>query len=162
MMIHEITQIAGRSKARKRIGRGRGSGSGKTSGRGHKGEGSRSGYSRKPAYEGGQMPFPRRIPKRGFSNHLFRRDFHIVNLKAIEQSFDAGATVDAAALIDKGLVPNADHPVKILGEGELSKVVNITADRVSASARTKIEGAGGSITIVPQRKWTRQGVKEIA
>jgi large subunit ribosomal protein L15 len=162
MMIHDITEIAGRDKARKRVGRGRGSGSGKTSGRGHKGASSRSGHADKRGYEGGQMPFLRRIPKRGFSNHPFRREFHIVNLKAIAQAFEAGASIDSAALAGKGLIPDTDRPVKILGEGDLTKAVTITVDRVSASARAKIEGCGGSIAILPRRKWTRQGIKELA
>lgn len=160
MMIHEITEQVGRDKARKRIGRGHGSGTGKTSGRGHKGAGSRSGHKNKAGYEGGQMPFARRIPKRGFSNHLFRRDHHVVNIKSLEAAFEAGATVDIAALVDKGLVRDTQQPLKILGEGELTKALNVTADRLSASATSKIEAAGGSVTVIPRTKWTRQRAAE--
>ena len=161
MMIHEITEQVGRSKSRKRIGRGHGSGSGKTSGRGHKGAGSRSGYSSKAGYEGGQMPFARRIPKRGFSNHPFRREYHVVNVKALELAFEAGATVDAAALVEKGLIRDTRQPLKILGEGEVTKALNVTADRLSGSATSKIEAAGGTVNVIPRTKWTRYGIKEL-
>ncbi len=156
MMIHEITEKAGKYKARKRIGRGRGSGTGKTSGRGHKGAGSRSGYSRRPAFEGGQMPYFRRIPKRGFSNAAFRTEYHIVNVAALQNCFEAGANVDAAALVEAGLIRNTKLPVKVLAHGDITIKLNVTADKFSGSATSKIETAGGSVTIVePKKKWTR-------
>ena len=155
MMIHEITEKAGKYKARKRIGRGHGSGSGKTSGRGHKGAASRSGYSRRPAFEGGQMQYFRRIPKRGFSNADFRTVYHIVNLAALEERFKKGADVDATALVEAGLIRNFNNPVKILGNGDLTIALQVTADKFSASAVKKIESAGGSVTVIEKKKWKR-------
>jgi large subunit ribosomal protein L15 len=156
MMIHEITEKTGKFKPRKRIGRGRGSGSGKTSGRGHKGAGSRAGYSRRPAFEGGQMPYFRRIPKRGFSNSAFRTVYHIVNVSALQDRFETGATVDAAALVEAGLIRNTKNPVKVLAHGEITVKLNVTADKFSDSATKKIEAAGGSVTVVtPKKKWVR-------
>jgi len=155
-MIHEITEKIGKYKARKRIGRGRGSGTGKTSGRGHKGAGSRSGYSRRPSFEGGQTPYFRRIPKRGFSNAAFRTEFHIVNVAALQDRFEAGANVDAAALVQAGLIRNTKLPLKVLAHGDITIKINVTADKFSGSATAKIEAAGGSVTIVdPKKKWTR-------
>ena len=155
MMIHEITDKVGKYKARKRIGRGRGSGVGKTSGRGHKGAGSRSGYSRRPGFEGGQMQYFRRIPKRGFSNADFKIVYSIVNIASLQERFEKGDTVDVASLVEKGLVRNFKNPVKILGQGELSIALTITADKVSTSAQKKIEDAGGSVTIIEKKKWVR-------
>jgi len=156
-MIHEITEKTGKYKARKRIGRGHGSGMGKTSGRGHKGARSRAGYSRRPAFEGGQMPYFRRIPKRGFSNAAFRTEYHIVNVAALQDRFKAGANVDAAALVEAGLIRNLKLPVKVLAHGDIKIKLNVIADKFSGSATTKIEAAGGSVTIVPpKKKWTRE------
>lgn len=155
MMIHDITEKTGKYKARKRIGRGHGSGSGKTSGRGHKGAGSRSGYSRRPSFEGGQMQYFRRIPKRGFSNADFRTVYHIVNLAALEERFEKGATVDATALVEAGLIRNFKNPVKILGNGDLTIALQVTADKFSGSAVKKIEAVGGSVTCIVKKKWKR-------
>ena len=154
-MIHEITEKAGKYKSRKRIGRGHGSGSGKTSGRGHKGAGSRSGYSRRPAFEGGQMQYFRRIAKRGFSNADFKIVYHIVNLDSLAQRFESGATVDATSLVEAGLIRNFKNPIKILGNGDLAIALNVTADKFSASAVKKIEAAGGSVTVIEKKKWLR-------
>ena len=148
MMIHEITEKVGKYKARKRIGRGHGSGSGKTSGRGHKGAKSRSGYSRRPAFEGGQMQYFRRIPKRGFSNADFKTVYHIVNLAILNTRFEAGATVDATTLVEAGLIRNFKNPVKILGQGEIEQAFSVTAHKFSNSAQTKIEAAGGSVSLI--------------
>ena len=155
MMIHEITEKAGKYKARKRVGRGRGSGVGKTSGRGHKGAGSRSGYSRRPGFEGGQMQYFRRIPKRGFSNADFKTVYSIVNVSSLQERFEKGDSVDVAALVEKGLVRNFKNPIKILGQGELSIALTITADKVSTSAQKKIEDAGGKVAIIEKKKWVR-------
>jgi large subunit ribosomal protein L15 len=162
MMIHEITEKVGKYKARKRVGRGRGSGVGKTSGRGHKGAGSRSGYSRRAYFEGGQMTFVRRIPKRGFTNHDFRTVYSIVNVKALEKRFDDGATITPEALVKAGLIRNTKLPVKVLGEGELSKRFTVTAGKFSGSAKEKIEKAGGSCTVDVPVKWTRAGAADKA
>lgn len=156
MMIHEITVLVGAHKRRKRVGRGRGSGKGKTSGRGHKGAQSRSGHADKTYFEGGQMNFIRRIPKRGFSNAPFREDYHVVNLQSIEKRFETGERVDAAALIDRGLIRNDKLPIKVLGEGDVTKKLEIVAAKFSASAKTKIEAAGGTATVAAGRtKWVR-------
>jgi large subunit ribosomal protein L15 len=146
MMIHEITEKVGRFKARKRVGRGEGSGNGKTAGRGHKGAKSRAGYSRRASYEGGQLPWFQRFPKRGFSNAAFKKHFHVVNLKVIEERFDDGATIDLESLAAIRLIRDTQLPLKVLGEGELTKKFKVTAAKFSASARKKIEAAGGSCT----------------
>ncbi len=154
-MIHEITEKVGKYKARKRIGRGHGSGTGKTSGRGHKGAKSRAGFSHRPGFEGGQMPYFRRIPKRGFSNADFRTVYHIVNVASLEERFKKGATVDAATLVESGLVSNFNNPIKVLGQGELTIKLDVTAEKFSASAIEKIEAAGGSVTVIEKKKWVR-------
>ena len=157
MMIHEITEKVGRHKGRKRLGRGEGSGHGKTSGKGHKGAKSRAGWNSRASYAGGATPFARRFPKRGFSNFGFGTPFHIVNLKAIEESFASGETVDVETLAKKGLVPNANAPLKVLAEGDLTKKVVIVAAKFSAQARQKIEKAGATIKEVelsdPAAQW---------
>ena len=143
-MIHELTAQAPRNKRSQRRGRGESSGRGKTSGRGGKGASARGGGPYwKAGHEGGQTPLFRRIPKRGFSNQNFERKFHIVNLAELE-AFDAGSTVDAAALIEKGLVPDTRQPVKILGFGELTKKLTVVAGWYSKSAHEKITGLGGT------------------
>ena len=146
MMIHEITEKVGRYKSRKRIGRGEGSGQGGTAGRGHKGAGSRAGFSRRASYEGGQLPWFQRYPKRGFSNADFRKNYHVVNLKVLEERFDDGTTIDVALLAANRVVRDTNLPLKVLGEGDLTKKFTINAAKFSASARKKIEEAGGTAT----------------
>src|SRR4051794_23880608 len=143
-MIHEITRNAPRNKRSQRKGRGESSGRGKTSGRGNKGSKARVGTYIKPTYEGGQTELFRRFPKRGFSNQNWERKFHIVNLADIADKFDNGATVDQAALIEKGLVSDDKRPVKVLGEGSISKKLTIVAGWYSKSAHEKITQAGGT------------------
>ena len=145
MMIHEITEKVGRHKRRKRIGRGVGSGHGKTAGRGHKGYGSRSGAS--APSEGGRIPMWKRFPKRGFSNAKFIKHFSLVNLKAIEARFQDGEEVNAESLAKLGLIRDAKLPVKVLGEGEITKKVNVTAAAFSKSASEKITAAGGTANV---------------
>lgn len=139
MKLHDLTPAEGSTKTRKRVGRGPGSGVGKTAGRGHKGQRSRSGFSRRPGFEGGQMPLTRRVPKRGFTN-IFRVEYSVLNVRDLE-SFDD--TVDPEVLLAAGLVKKG-RPVKILGDGELSKKLTVRAHKFSARAREIIEGAGGS------------------
>ena len=147
MMIHDITEKAGRYKRRKRIGRGPGSGTGKTAGRGHKGAHSRAGHSRKIGHEGGQTPFFMRIRKVGFSNFQFANNYAIVNLGAIAKAFEDGAEVNPALLVKHGLVRDLKLPVKVLAQGELhNKKLSVTAAKFSASAKAKLEAAGGSAT----------------
>jgi len=144
MKLDSLTPVPGSTKNRKRVGRGAGSGLGKSSGRGDKGAQQRSGYKRRPWFEGGQMALARRLPKRGFTN-LFRKEFQIVNLKAIENlGLD---TVDAQILADNGLVRSALKPIKILADGELKLKVTVTASAFSESAKEQIEQAGGTATI---------------
>jgi large subunit ribosomal protein L15 len=143
-MLHEITAKAPRNKRSQRKGRGESSGRGKTSGKGNKGAKARSGGPYWiPGHEGGQTKLFRRFPKRGFSNHDFARRFHIVNLSALER-FDNGATVDANALIEAGLVPDDKQPVKILGDGKLSKKLTVVAGWYSKSAHAALTEAGGT------------------
>ncbi len=155
MMIHEITRSVGRHKPRKRIGRGEGSGHGKTSGRGHKGAASRAGWKRRPGYEGGQMPLIRRMPKRGFSNVNFARLFHVVNIRHLEARCAEGAEVTAQTLAKAGLIRDTSLPLKILGDGELTKKLTVTAAKFSASAKAKSESAGGTANEVFKKKWSR-------
>ena len=135
---------------RQRIGRGTGSGSGKTSGRGHKGQGSRSGYSRKPGFEGGQMPIYRRVPKRGFTNARFRTDYTTINVEAFN-GFEAGSTVTLEAVIAAGLVSMNTPLLKVLGNGDLTVKLTVRAQRFSKSAQAKIEAAGGSVVLLDSK-----------
>ena len=135
----------GANKKPRRVGRGQGSGLGTTAGRGNKGQQSRSGGKTYPGFEGGQMPLYRRLPMRGFSNARFRKAWQVVNLADIDAKFAAGEVVDGASLMAKRLVKKAEGLVKILGEGELSKALTFQVDKVSASARAKIEKAGGKV-----------------
>jgi large subunit ribosomal protein L15 len=143
MKLEEILSAAGKYKKRKRVGRGDGSGIGKTSGRGHKGYKSRSGAKQRLGYEGGQNPMLARIPQRGFNNRNFRTEYQVVNVASLEEAFDAGSEIDLDALVKARLVRDAEKPVKILGEGELSKKLTVKAAKFSRSAVAKINGAGG-------------------
>ena len=146
MDLSNLSPAPGSRKSRKRIGRGPGSGHGKTSGRGHKGRGARSGGNTHPRFEGGQMPLQRRLPKRGFRNP-FRREFSVVNLRRLEAAFDGGAVVDAVTLAARGLV-RAGRPIKVLGQGELTKPLTVKAHAFSASAQARITAAGGSVEVI--------------
>ena len=144
MRLQEILSAAGKYKSRKRLGRGTGSGLGKTSGRGHKGAGSRSGASALIGYEGGQNPVLARVPKRGFNNKNFRTEYQIVNVGSLER-FDDGAEVGPAELAAARLIDDAAKPVKILGGGELKRKLAVSAAKFSASAARKIAEAGGNV-----------------
>ena len=146
MRLHELSPAPGSSKERKRVGRGPGSGQGKTAGFGHKGQKARSGV-KGAGFEGGQMPLARRLPKRGFNN-IFRTEYAIVNLKALEEAFEPGAVVDADALVSGGVVKKTLAGIKILGEGELTKALTVRAAKFSESAKGKIEAAGGIAEVV--------------
>ncbi|MDQ3336949.1 MAG: 50S ribosomal protein L15 [Myxococcota bacterium] len=148
MTLHNLHPNPGATKTKKRLGRGRGSGTGKTSGKGVKGQKARPGHhGARLAFEGGQVPMPRRIPKRGFKN-VNRVEIYPVNVSLLETLFEAGATVDLAVLREKGLIPKRIDQIKILGEGELTKKLTIKAHRASTTAKEKIEKAGGSLEIV--------------
>ncbi len=144
MRLHTLIRTGGR-KPRKRRGRGEGSGHGKTSGRGHKGHRARSGFGLRPGFESGHVPLYRKLPKRGFSNFRFRTEYAIVNVGDLERV--AGPVADRAALIQAGLIRANAGPVKILGHGELGKALTVTADKFSATAKEKIEKAGGTVIV---------------
>ena len=146
MLISDVLKEAGRKKARKRVGRGAGSGRGKTSGRGHKGQGQRSGGGVHRLLEGGQMPLFRRIPKRGFSNARFRTVYQVVNISVLAEKFEDGEKVTPAVMAEKGLIRDVVKPVKILGDGEIGKKLDVEENRFSTSAAMKITKAGGQIT----------------
>ena len=150
MMLNDITKTAGRTKRRRRVGRGESSGFGKTSGRGHKGCLSRSGGGPHPLSEGGQMPMFRRIPKRGFSNFKFRREYEIINVAQLEERFADGDTVDVDLLRKLRLVQGASPKVKILAKGSLAKKLTVEAHAFSEKARQAIEGVGGSVRLLEQ------------
>ncbi len=141
MKLHELKPAAGSRSRPKRVGRGPGSGLGKTAGRGSKGQKSRSGYSRRRGFEGGQMPLHRRLPKRGFTN-IFRREYRTVNVERLGV-FEAGSTIDPAALLDAGLLKKGAARVKVLGNGELGVALTVRAHRFTRAAARKIEAAGG-------------------
>jgi large subunit ribosomal protein L15 len=143
--LNNLKAPAGATHKKKRVGRGPGSGLGKTAGRGNKGQKSRSGYSGKRGFEGGQMPLHRRLPKRGFTN-IFKKQWIEISLGKIESNFNAGDDVTPEILHERGLIKKAKHDLVILGNGEISKGINISAHRFTKTAKDKIEKAGGSAT----------------
>ncbi len=145
MKLHELRPNPGAKHRVKRLGCGESSGHGKTSCKGNKGQKARSGGGVRVGFEGGQMPLQRRLPKRGFNNHDFRDVVAIVNVGQLDKAFEAGATVDEAALREAGLLNRRCDSVKLLGQGEISKALTVVVDLASASAREKIEKAGGSV-----------------
>lgn len=146
MKIHELGAVAGSTKEVKRIGRGHGSGNGKTAGKGHKGQKARAGRGQRFGFEGGQMPLQRRVPKRGFNN-IFALQFATVNVAALNV-FEDGAVVDAAALIEKGIIKKVYDGVKVLGNGEITKKLTVKAVAFSAVAKDKIVAAGGKYEVL--------------
>jgi len=152
MNINEVNAQAQASRKARRVGRGTGSGRGKTSQRGHKGQGSRSGASMNPVFEGGQMPLIRRVPKRGFNNKTFADVVVGVNVIDLEHCFEAGESVTPETLNSKGLVKKGFDKIKILGNGELKKSLSVTAHAFSVEARKKIEAAGGKTELLPGKK----------
>ena len=148
MKLHELSPAEGSVKAGFRKGRGPGSGNGKTAGKGHKGQNARSGGGVRPGFEGGQLPLYRKLPKRGFNNARFGKQFAIVNVKALSEAFENGAVVDAAALIEKGIISAVFDGVKVLGNGEITKNLTVKATIFSAQAKEKIEAAGGKTEVV--------------
>jgi large subunit ribosomal protein L15 len=148
--LHDIGAPKGANKKKKRLGRGPGSGQGKTGGRGMKGQKSRSGYSSRPGFEGGQMPLQRRLPKRGFTN-IFKKVWIEVNLEDLEKRFEAGESVTPELMAQKGMIRESHlrtrYGVAVLGRGQVTKALNVTAHRFSRGAREKIEQAGGAATV---------------
>jgi large subunit ribosomal protein L15 len=145
--LNNLRPARGSVRNRKRVGRGPGSGLGKTAGRGEKGQKSRSGYGRKIGFEGGQMPLHRRVPKRGFTNARFRKEFAEVNLGRLEV-FEAGTIVTPEVLVKRGIVKRLLDGVKILGGGDLTKPLTVHAHRFSAAARERIAGVGGKAEVL--------------
>ena len=146
MKLDSLKPSKGSTKNKKRIGRGHGSGLGKTSGRGHKGAGQRSGNKRRAWFEGGQMPLARRLPRRGFTN-IFKEEIQIVNISDLIR-IEKNSEIDPVVLQENGLIRSSLKPVKILGEGDIDKKLNVTASSFSESAKNKIEKAGGTVTIL--------------
>ena len=146
MMLHELKPAAGSNKAAKRKGRGHGSGNGKTAGYGHKGQKARSG-AKKAGFEGGQLPLQRRLPKVGFNNSVFATNYAIINVCDLEERFEANSVVDEAAVVACGLVKKVNDGIKVLGRGEITKPLTVELKAFSASAKEKIEAAGGKAEV---------------
>ena len=146
MKLHELKPAAGSNKAAKRKGRGHGSGNGKTAGYGHKGQKARSGATR-PGFEGGQLPLQRRLPKVGFNNSVFATVYSTIKISDLERCFEANAVVDDAAVVAAGLVKKTNDGIKVLGNGELTKPLTVELKAFTASAKEKIEAAGGKAEV---------------
>ncbi len=146
MKLHELTPAPGSARKPYRKGRGAGSGNGKTAGRGHKGQNARSGGGVRPGFEGGQLPIYRRLPKRGFTNH-FAKEYSVVNIEALNR-FENGSVVDVETLTQAGLINAVKDGIKILGSGDITKKLTVKANIFSASAKEKIEAAGGKAEVV--------------
>ena len=146
MKMHELAPAIGSTKESKRVGRGHGSGNGKTAGKGHKGQKARAGLGMRAGFEGGQMPLQRRVPKRGFNN-IFATEWLAINLSALEV-FEDGTVVDAAALAEKGIIKKAGLPIKVLGNGKLTKKLTVKLNAFSASAAEKINAIGGKAEVI--------------
>ena len=147
MNLHDLRAVPGAKRATKRLGQGLGSGTGKTAGKGHKGHKSRSGGGVRPGFEGGQMPLARRVPKRGFNNAAFAKEYQVVNLESLAKKFEGG-DVSAAELYEARLIRSASLPVKLLGSGEVTKRFAVKVNAVSRSARQKVEAAGGKVEVI--------------
>jgi len=147
LSLNNLHPAKGSTHRKKRLGRGPGTGLGKTSGRGEKGQKSRSGYSMKIGFEGGQMPLHRRLPKRGFTN-IFKKKWIEVSLAALEESFAANDEVTPEVMHHRGIIKKAKHDIVVLGNGEVSKSLKVSAHRFTKSAREKIEKAGGVVTVI--------------
>ena len=148
MKLHELAPAPGSVKSRYRKGRGTGSGNGKTAGKGHKGQNARSDGGVRPGFEGGQLPLYRRIPKRGFKNFMFKKEYAIVNLKTLEKNFNDGDEVTAEKLLEARLIKKRLDGVKILAAGELTKKLTVKADLFSENAKAKIESVGGKAEVI--------------
>lgn len=143
LKLNTLSPSEGSRRQNKRVGRGPGSGSGKTASRGHKGARSRTGFSMKPGFEGGQMPLHRRLPKRGFNN-IFKVRATVISLSMLD-AFESGMTIDAQVLVEAGLIADVHEPVKVLANGELAKALTVKLEKVSRAAKEKIVAAGGSV-----------------
>ena len=147
MNLHDLRSVKGAKREPKRLGQGIGSGTGKTAGKGHKGHKARSGGGVRPGFEGGQMPLVRRVPKRGFNNARFTKEYQVVNLELLAKKFEGGE-ISAFELYEARLIRSASMPVKLLGTGEVTKRFTVKVNAVSRSARQKIEAAGGKVEVI--------------
>ncbi len=147
MKLHELTPAAGSSKKAWRKGRGPGSGNGKTGGRGHKGQNARSGGGVRPGFEGGQIPLYRRLPKRGFTNDMFKKEYAIINVDLLDK-FNDGDVVSIETLLEQGIIKKELSGLKVLGRGEITKKLTVKATIFSGSAKEKIEAAGGKAEVI--------------
>ena len=145
--LNNLKPAAGSTHKKKRVGRGPGSGLGKTAGRGNKGQKSRSGYSGKVGFEGGQMPLQRRLPKRGFTN-IFKKQWIEVTLSTLEQSFEAGDSITPETMHERGVIAKGKRDIVVLGTGDITKALTVSAHRFTAGARRKIEAAGGTVNVI--------------
>ena len=145
--LNNLKPAAGSTHKKKRVGRGPGSGLGKTAGRGNKGQKSRSGYSGKVGFEGGQMPLQRRLPKRGFTN-IFKKQWIEVTLATLENSFEAGDTITPETMHERGVIAKGKRDIVVLGTGDITKALTVSAHRFTKGARQKIEGAGGTANVI--------------
>jgi len=151
LSLNNLHPAKGSTHKKKRVGRGPGSGLGKTAGRGHKGQKSRSGYASRPGFEGGQMPLQRRLPKRGFTN-IFKKEWIEISLAKLDENFSAGEDITPEILHDRNLIKKAKHDLVILGNGEVTKALKISAHRFTKTAKEKIEKAGGTATVIVKAK----------
>ena len=154
LALNNLSPTPGSTHKKKRVGRGPGSGLGKTAGKGHKGQKSRSGYSKKIGFEGGQMPLQRRLPKRGFTN-IFKKKWIEISLAKLEENFGVNDEITPEILHERGLIKKAKHDLVILGNGEISKALKISAHRFTKSAKEKIENAGGTINEIVKSRESR-------
>ena len=148
MKLHELSPAPGSTKSAWRKGRGVGSGNGKTAGRGHKGQNARTGGGVRPGFEGGQIPLYRRLPKRGFTNSLFKKEYAIINLETLDKLFNDGDAVSMETLLEKGVIRTELNGLKVLGRGEITKKLTVKAAIFSVSAKEKIEAAGGKAEVI--------------
>lgn len=148
MKLHELSPASGSTKSAWRKGRGPGSGNGKTAGRGHKGQNARTGGGVRPGFEGGQIPLYRRLPKRGFTNSLFKKEYAIINLETLDKLFNDGDAVSMEILLEKGIVKKELNGLKVLARGEITKKLTVKAAIFSATAKEKIEAAGGKAEVI--------------
>ena len=146
--LHNLEAPRKARKRIKRVGRGEASGTGKTSGRGHKGQKARKSGHIRPGFEGGQMPLAKRLPKRGFSNHLFRKKVTAINVGTLATRFEGGAEINVASLTAVGLLNRSGHQIKILGQGDIEIALNLKVHAISSSAKEKVEKAGGTVEII--------------
>ncbi|MHB1137191.1 MAG: 50S ribosomal protein L15 [Coriobacteriia bacterium] len=147
MQLHDLSPAPGSRKNRKRVGRGNGSGHGSTAGRGDKGQNSRAGGGKGPGFEGGQNPLHMRMPKLGGFKNRNRVEYAVINVSRLEELYSAGETVDVDSLFAKGVIKSKTTPVKVLGDGEITKALTVKIDKVSGPARTKVEAAGGTVDL---------------